>query len=121
MVASIGPGKAYIKGYEIVNKETKYLDLQKARESLSSDNVVLKTKGLPTFSITNTFGSVPLNKEGSQLTAYPDVFVYSTFNDGSIGLNNTELATDHRQTLSKRASSSQIFDSNDAIKTITMM
>ena len=120
MVASIGPGKAYIKGYEIVNKETKYLDIQKARESLSSDNVVLKTKGLPTFSITNTFGSVPLNKEGSQLTAYPDVFVYSTFNDGSIGLNNTELATDHRQTLSKRASSSQIFDSNDAIKTITI-
>ena len=96
MVASIGPGKAYIKGYEIVNKETKYLDIQKARESLSSDNVVLKTKGLPTFSITNTFGSVPLNKEGSELTAYPDVFVYSTFNDGSVGLNGTEAATDHR-------------------------
>ena len=120
MVASIGPGKAYIKGYEIVNKETKYLDIQKARESLSSDNVVLKTKGLPTFSITNTFGSVPLNKEGSELTAYPDVFVYSTFNDGSVGLNGTEAATDHRQTLSKRADSSQIFDSNDAIKTITI-
>ena len=67
MVASIGPGKAYIKGYEIVNKETKYLDIQKARESLSSDNVTLKTKGLPTFNVSNVFGSVPLNKEGSQL------------------------------------------------------
>ena len=52
MVASIGPGKAYIKGYEIVNKETKYLEINKARESLSSDNVNLKTKGLPTYSIT---------------------------------------------------------------------
>lgn len=117
MIASIGPGKAYIKGYEIVNKEIKYLEINKARESLSSDNVTLKTKGLPTFTITNVFGSVPLNKEGSDLTAYPDVFLYSTFNDGSIGLNNTELSTDHRQTLNRRG---LIFNSNDAIKTITI-
>ena len=117
MIASVGPGKAYIKGYEIVNKETKYLAINKARESLSSDNVTLKTKGLPTFSITNVYGSVPLNKEGSDLTAYPDVFLYSTFNDGSIGLNNTESATDYRQTLDRRG---QIFTSNDAIKTITI-
>ena len=56
MIASIGPGKAYIKGYEIVNKETKYLEINKARESLSSDNVNLKSKGLPTYSITNVYG-----------------------------------------------------------------
>ena len=117
MIASIGPGKAYIKGYEIVNKETKYLEINKARESLSSDNVNLKSKGLPTYSITNVFGSVPLNKEGSELTAYPDVFLYSTFNDGSIGLNNTELPTDHRQTISRRG---KTFSTDDGIKTITL-
>ena len=117
MVASIGPGKAYIKGYEIVNKETKYLEINKARESLSSDNVNLKSKGLPTYSITNVYGSVPLNKEGSELTAYPDVFLYSTFNDGSIGLNNTELSTDHRQTIDRRG---KIFNTDDGIKTITL-
>lgn len=117
MIASIGPGKAYVKGYEIVNKETKYRVINKARESLSSDNVTLKTKGLPTLSLTNVYGSVPLNKEGSDLTAYPDVFLYSTFNDGSIGLSNTELPTDHRQTLDRRG---LIFSSNDAIKTITI-
>ena len=117
MVASIGPGKAYIKGYEIVNKETKYLEINKARESLSSDNVNLKSKGLPTYSITNVYGSVPLNKEGSELTAYPDVFLYSTFNDGSIGLNNTELSSDHRQTIDRRG---KIFNTDDGIKTITL-
>ena len=117
MIASIGPGKAYIKGYEIVNKETKYLEINKARESLSSDNVNLKSKGLPTYSVTNVFGSVPLNKEGSELTAYPDVFLYSTFNDGSIGLNNTELSTDHRQTIDRRG---KIFSVDDGIKTITL-
>ena len=117
MVASIGPGKAYIKGYEIVNKETKYLEINKARESLSSDNVNLKSRGLPSFSVTNVFGSVPLNKEGSDLTAYPDVFLYSTFNDGSIGLNNTELSTDHRQTIDRRGLT---FTPNDGVKTITI-
>ena len=117
MVASIGPGKAYVKGYEIVNKETKYLEINKARESLSSDNVNLKTRGLPSYSITNVYGSVPLNKEGSDLTAYPDVFLYSTFNDGSIGLNDTELTSDHKQTVNRRGIS---FDANDGVKTITL-
>ena len=117
MVASVGPGKAYIKGYEIVNKETKYLEINKARESLSTENVTLKSRGLPSYSITNVFGSVPLNKEGSDLTAYPDVFLYSTFNDGSIGLNNTELSTDHRQTISRRGLT---FTPNDGVKTITI-
>lgn len=117
MIASIGPGKAYIKGYEIVNKETKYLEINKARESLTSDNVTLKTKGLPTFSITNVYGSVPLNKEGSDLTAYPDVFLYGSFTDGSIGVNGTEAVSDHRQTVSRRGLS---FTANDAIRTITL-
>ena len=117
MVASVGPGKAYIKGYEIVNKETKYLEINKARESLSSDNVTLKSRGLPSYSITNVYGSVPLNKEGSDLTAYPDVFLYSTFNDGSIGLNNTELSTEHRQTIDRRGLT---FTPNDGVKTITL-
>ena len=117
MIASVGPGKAYIKGYEIVNKETKYLEVNKARESLSSDNVTLKSRGLPSYCITNVYGSVPLNKEGSELTAYPDVFLYSSFNDGSIGLNDTELTTDHRQTIDRRG---KFFSANDGIKTITL-
>ena len=116
MVTSIGPGKAYIKGYEIVNKETKYLEVNKARESLSSDNVI-KTKGLPSFTVTNVYGSVPLNKEGSDLTAYPDVFLYGSFSDGSIGSNGTEGSTDHRQTVARRGLT---FTANDAIKTITI-
>ena len=117
MLAGIGPGKAYIKGYEIVNKETKYLEINKARESLTSDNIRLKARGLPTYSITNTYGSVPLNKEGSDLTAYPFINLYSVFNDGSVGLSNTEDDSDHRQTLNRRG---EYFNSNDAIKTIVL-
>ena len=115
MIASIGPGKAYIKGFEIVNKETKYIEINKARESLSSDNVTLKSRGLPTFSITNVFGSVPLNKEGSELTAYPEISLFTSFNDGSDGSSNTELSTAHRQTISRRGTN---FSPEDGIKTI---
>ncbi len=117
MIASIGPGKAYIRGYEIVNKETKYLEINKARESLSSDNVTLKTKGLPTYTISNVYGSVPLNKEGSQLTAYPTVYLSCLFNDGYVGLSNTELDSNYRQTIDRRG---KFFDSNIGIKTVTL-
>ncbi len=117
LIASVGPGKAYIRGFEIVNKETKYIEVNKARESLTSDNIRLKTKSLPTFNITNNYGSVPLNKEGAELTAYPFVNLYATFSDGSIGLNDTELSTAHRQTLSRRGES---FSVDDGVKTITI-
>jgi hypothetical protein len=115
MLASVSAGKAYIKGYEIVNKETKYLEINKARASLTSDNIRLKTKSLPTLNITNVYGSVPLNKEGADLTAYPYVNLYSTFIDGSVGLGDSELPTDHRQTTNRRG---KVFSSDDAVKTI---
>jgi hypothetical protein len=117
MLASVSAGKAYIKGYEIVNKETKYLEINKARASLTSDNIRLKTKSLPTLNITNVYGSVPLNKEGAELTAYPYINLYSTFNDGSVGLGDSELPTDHRQTTDRRG---KVFGSDDAVKTIVV-
>jgi len=115
MVLSVGPGKAYVRGYEIVNKETKYLTINKARDTLTRDNVTLKSKGLSTFKITNVYGSVPLNTVGDELTAYPNVYLNSTFNDGTIGLNNTETSTYFKQTISRRSSQ---FNLSDAIKTI---
>ncbi len=115
LISSIGPGKAYIKGYEIVNKETKYLPINKARETLDREDIRLKTQGLPTYKVTNTYGTVPLNAEGAELNAYPNVFLCSSFNDGSIGLNNTESTTASKQTLDRRG---QFIDTNYGIKTI---
>jgi len=115
LVASVGPGKAYIKGYEIVNKETKYIDVDKARETLNREDIRLKTKGLPTYRITNNYSSIPVNSEGSELTSYPNVYLSAAFNDGSIGMNNTEMDTDPKQTINRRGS---FFDINQGIKTI---
>lgn len=115
MVLGIGPGKAYVRGYEIVNKETKYLEVSKARDTLTRDNVTLKSKGLSTFKITNVYGSVPLNTVGDELTAYPNVYLNSLFNDGTIGLNNTESSTYFRQTSNRR---SRKFSLDEGVKTI---
>ena len=115
LVGSVGPGKGYIKGYEIVNKETKYLPINKARETLNRSDIRLKTSGLPTYKINNVYGSVPVNTEGSELTAYPNVYLSSVFNDGTIGLNDSEADTDDKQTVLRRG---KYFDSDHAIKTI---
>ena len=60
LVTSVGPGKAYVKGYEIVNKETKNLTISKARETLDRSDIRLKTGGLPTYRVNNVYGTVPL-------------------------------------------------------------
>ena len=115
LLASIGEGKAYVRGFEIVNNETKYLEVNKARDTIVRDNITLKSKGLAEFKISNVYGTVPLNDDGPDSTAYPTVFLHSVFNDGSIGLNNVEGTTAQKQTTNRR---SQQFEIGYGIKTI---
>ncbi|CAF34148.1 Virulence Associated protein [Synechococcus phage S-PM2] len=115
LLGSIGSGKAYIRGYEVKNNETKYIEIDKARDTLKQENKTLKTSGLSTFYITNVYGTTPLNAEGAELSPYPSLYLNSVFNDGTISLNNTEESTDRKQTISRRGLG---FDVQDGIKTI---
>ena len=115
MMLSVSSGKAYVKGFEIVNKETKSIVIGKGRDTLSRENVTLKTKGLPEFNITNVYGTVPLNTVGDDLTGYPTVTLNSVFNDGTTGFNALEAADYYRSSISRRA---QSFELKQAIKTI---
>lgn len=115
LVAAVGSGKAYVRGFEIVNKETKYLEIDKARDTLTRDNVTIKSKGLSNFTITNMHGTLPLNAEGADLTAYPTIFLMSTCNDGTVGLNNYESSINYLQTINRRGEG---FGKDDGIKTI---
>ena len=115
LAISVGPGKAYVRGFEIINKETKYLTIDKSRQTLTRDNINIKTKGVTSFNITNVHNSVPLNAEGSDLSAYPTIFLNSVYNDGTIGSNDLESTTNYLQTIDRRGKS---FDKDDAVKTI---
>ncbi len=102
MVANIGSGKAYIKGYEIINKNPKYITVNKARETLDKNDNRIKLNSLSYFNVTNVHNSVALNTVGSDLNGYSTVFLSSTFTDGAIGYNNSESSSDDRQTLVRR-------------------
>jgi hypothetical protein len=115
LITTVGAGKAYVRGFEIINKETKYLEIDKARETISRDNVTIKSNGLSSFALTNVYNTLPLNAEGADLTAYPTVFLNAVCNDGNIGFNNLEGSTEYRQTISRRGLG---FTKDDAIKTI---
>ena len=99
LVAGVGSGKAYVRGYELVNKETKFLEIDKARDVLVKENNKIKTYGTPYFNVTNIYGTVPLNSEGNQLSSYPTVYMSRLFNDGYLGYNGDSGT---RKTLGRR-------------------
>ncbi len=115
LIATVGPGKAYVRGFEIVNKETKYIELNKARDTLVRDNVTIRSTGLANFTLTNVYNTLPLNAEGADLTAYPTIYLNSTYNDGTVGSSDNEADTDYIQTISRRG---QGFDKDFGIKTV---
>jgi len=87
LVGTVGPGTAYISGYEIVNKESKYVLLDKSKDTVTRTNITVKNTGASSFFVTNIFNTTSVNAEGVELTAYPNVYLFATFNDGSVGLN----------------------------------
>jgi len=115
MLLDIGSGKAYVKGYEIVNKATKFVEVDKARDTLQRDNVTIKSSGLSTYKITNITNTVPLNNIGGELTSYPDVYFNSVFNDGTVGVNGLEAEGYFKNTVARR---SQQIGASQGIKTI---
>jgi hypothetical protein len=115
MIASIGPGKAYVRGYEIVNDETKYLEINKASDTLVRDNVTIKSRGLTEFKVTNVYGTVPLSDAGADVTSYPTIYLNSIFTDGSIGTNGLLSSNTNKKTIDRRG---QKFEVGYGIKTV---
>lgn len=114
-VAGVGRGKAYVKGYEIVKKETKYFPIDKARDTLSKLDTRVKIRSIPSYNITNVYSSISLNSEGTDITAYPTIYHNLVYNDGSVGTSNTEPSTSLKQTRDRRG---EVFTTDDGIKTI---
>lgn len=105
MVLSVGPGKAYVKGFEIVNNETKEITVDKARDSITRNNITIKTQGLAGYNVTNVYGSVPLNTVGDEFNSYPTIYLHSVFNDGTLGENTNEPENYFKSTVERRSKS----------------
>ena len=60
-IVGIGPGKAYVRGYEVESTDTKYLELDKAKDTQSRENTRLYSTPLPTVGIRGVHGSVPIS------------------------------------------------------------
>ena len=56
-----------------------------------------------------------MNAEGADLTAFPTIFLNSTYNDGVNGTNDLEDSTNYIQTIERRGLG---YSKDDAIKTI---
>jgi hypothetical protein len=112
LVAGIGAGKAYVRGYELVNKETKFVPFNKAREVLTKDNNKVKYNGLSGLNISNVYGSIPFNAEGGQLTSYPTIYLSSLFNDGYLGYNGDNGS---KVTLNRRGNPLRISGTTNAL------
>jgi sporulation protein YlmC with PRC-barrel domain len=81
LLGTVGTGKAYVKGFEVINKETKYITLDKATDTITRNDVRLTFSGLSSFYVTNVHGTIPVNAEGVELSSYPSVFLFDVFNN----------------------------------------
>lgn len=79
------------------------------------ENNRIKFSGTSYFNVTNVFGTPPLNAEGQELTAYPNIYMNSVFTDGSVGYNNSETSTYYKQTVDRRGLN---YELNDGIVTL---
>ena len=52
--------KHMLEVMKLVNKETKFLEVDKARDVLVKENNKIKTYGTPYFNVTNIYGTVTI-------------------------------------------------------------
>ena len=97
MVLGIGPGKAYVRGYEVENTETKYLPLDRAKDTQNRDNTRLYSSPLPTVGIRAVQSSVPISATSDgESTPFKKVDLYRKFIDSYLGTNGTKNSIDSR-------------------------
>ena len=94
LVLSVGPGKAYVRGYEVESTETKYLELDKARTTEKRDNTRLYASPLPQLGLRGVMSSVPISATADgESTPFKKLDLYKKFCDsylGTNGLKNSE-------------------------------
>jgi hypothetical protein len=78
LAAGIGPGKAYVKGYEIETIGTTFLDIDKAREFDTQNNNKTRFDLENFVNVTNVFGSPDIGFVSGDVEAFKNVNLFDT-------------------------------------------
>ena len=91
LVLNVGPGKAYIRGYEVENVDPNYIELDKAKQTQKRDNTRLYSSPLSRLSLRSVSGSVPVSATADgEATPFKKVDLYRKFIDSYLGINGRE-------------------------------
>src|SRR6056300_1254598 len=88
LAAGMGPGKAYVKGYEIETLGTTFIDVNKARSFDTQNNFTTKFDVGNYVNVTNIFGVPEVGFVSAASEAFKKVNLYDTPND-TPGTENT--------------------------------
>jgi hypothetical protein len=88
IAAGLGPGKAYVKGYEIETIGTTFIDIDKARDFKTGNNNVTRFDLANYVNVTNVYGSPDIGFVSGDVEAFKRVNLYDTANS-SRGTENT--------------------------------
>ena len=88
LVLNLGPGKAYIRGYEVENTEPKYVELDKAKATQNRDTTRLYASSLSRIPLRGVAGSAPLSTTSDgEATPFKKIDLYRKFIDSFLGVN----------------------------------
>jgi len=78
LVAGLGPGKAYVKGYEIETIGTTFVDIDKARDFETENNFNTRFDVENFVNVTNVFGSPDIGFVSGDVEAFKNVNLFDT-------------------------------------------
>jgi len=78
LAAGLGPGKAYVKGYEIETLGTTFLDVDKARDFDTENNFNTRFDIENFVNVTNVFGSPDITFVSGDVEAFKNVNLFDT-------------------------------------------
>jgi hypothetical protein len=78
LAAGIGPGKSYVKGYELENIGTTYVDIDKAREFNTENNFNTRFDLGNYVNVTNVYNSPDIGFVSGDVEAFKAVNLYKT-------------------------------------------
>jgi len=78
LAAGVGPGKAYVKGYEIETIGTTFLNMEKARDFESENNFDTRFDVENFVNVTKVFGTPDIGFVSGEVEAFKEIKLYDT-------------------------------------------